>query len=169
MDESEEFCKERALDVAVRYSDDLKSREEFQRMMHVATGENPPFDHIVVWKLRYFAWSLDESILARDFELAANGMRLAGRMKEKLPRCPGDYNDWFSRQGPLNTSSWRPGLALDETFPACRGREAHRQAAGNSTTCDQMHGSVAVILVVGDRVQRAGPGDCSLMRTSTWR
>ena len=83
MDESEEFCKERALDVAVRYSDDLKSREEFQRMTHDATGENPPFDHIVVWKLRYFAWCLDESILARD-ELAANGIRLLS-VKEKLP------------------------------------------------------------------------------------
>ena len=59
--ESEEFCKSRALDPTVRYSDELNSRKEFQRMMSDATGENPPFNHVVVWKLRYFAWSLDPS------------------------------------------------------------------------------------------------------------
>ena len=37
--ESEKFCKCRGLDVAVRYSDDLKSREEFQRMMADAAGQ----------------------------------------------------------------------------------------------------------------------------------
>ena len=82
--ESEEFCKCRGLDVAVRYSDDLKSREEFQRMMADAAGENLPFDHVVVWKLRYFAWSLGESVLARD-KLAANGVRLLS-VKERLPK-----------------------------------------------------------------------------------
>ena len=72
--ESEEFCKNRRPDVGARHSDDLESREEFQRMMADATGGNPPFDHVVVWKLRYFAWSLGESVLARE-TLAANGVR----------------------------------------------------------------------------------------------
>ena len=52
-------------------------------MMNDATGENPPFDHVVVWKLRYFAWNLDESIQARD-QLAASSVRLLS-VKEKLP------------------------------------------------------------------------------------
>ena len=60
--------------MGARYSDDLESREEFQRMMADATGGNPPFDHDVVWNLRYFAWSLGESVLARE-TLAANGVR----------------------------------------------------------------------------------------------
>ena len=72
--ESEECCKNRRPDVGARYSDDLESREEFQRMMADATGGNPPFDHDVVWNLRYFAWSLGESVLARE-TLAANGVR----------------------------------------------------------------------------------------------
>jgi DNA invertase Pin-like site-specific DNA recombinase len=83
MAESEGLCKDGGLDVAARYSDDPMSREEFQRMMADATSENPPFDHVVVWKLRYFAWSLDESVLARD-KLAASGVRLLS-VKEKLP------------------------------------------------------------------------------------
>ena len=82
MTESEEFCRHRGLDVAARYRDDLKSREEFQRMMADAGSERPPFDHVVVWKLRYFAWSLEESVLARD-KLAANGVRLLS-VKERL-------------------------------------------------------------------------------------
>ena len=82
MAESEEFCRHRGLDVAARYRDDLKSREEFQRMMADAGSERPRFDHVVVWKLRYFAWSLEESVLARD-KLAANGVRLLS-VKERL-------------------------------------------------------------------------------------
>ena len=69
--------------MAVRYSDEPSSRQEFQKMMDEATGENPPFDHVVVWKPRYFAWNLDESIQARD-QLAASGVRLLS-VKEKLP------------------------------------------------------------------------------------
>ena len=83
MAESEGLCKDRGLDVEARYSDDPMSREEFQRMMADATSENPQFDHVVVWKLRYFSWSLDESVLARD-KLAASGVRLLS-VKEKLP------------------------------------------------------------------------------------
>ena len=83
MEESEEFCGQKGLNVTARYSDEPMSRQEFQRMMNDATGENPPFDHVVVWKLRYFAWNLDESIQARD-QLAASSVRLLS-VKEKLP------------------------------------------------------------------------------------
>ena len=40
-----------------------------------ATGERPPFDHVVVWKLKYFALALEESVLCRD-RLARNRVRL---------------------------------------------------------------------------------------------
>ena len=33
-------------------------------MMADATGENPPFNHVVVWKLRNFAWGLKELVLS---------------------------------------------------------------------------------------------------------
>ena len=75
MDEAERFCRERGFQVAACYSDDQGIRDEFQRMMETATGKNSPFDHVVVWRLRYFAWNLDESIQARD-RLAANGIQL---------------------------------------------------------------------------------------------
>ena len=78
MDDSEEFCKKRALDVAVRYSDDLKSREEFQRMMDDATGENPPFEHIVVWKLRYFSWGC---------RIPVGQLSVGDRLGRPLPGC----------------------------------------------------------------------------------
>ena len=83
IDDSEQFCRQRRLDVAARYSDERNSRQEFQRMMDDATGGNPPFDPVVVWKLRYFAWNLDESIQARD-KLAASGIQLLS-VKERLP------------------------------------------------------------------------------------
>ena len=51
-------------------------------MMADATGEQPPFDHVVVWKLRYFAWSLEESVLAQE-KLAANRVRLLS-VKDRL-------------------------------------------------------------------------------------
>ena len=75
MDEAERFCRERGFQVAACYSDDQGIRDEFQRMMETATGKSSPFDHVVVWRLRYFAWNLDESIQARD-RLAANGIQL---------------------------------------------------------------------------------------------
>ena len=73
--------------VAARYSDDQGIRDEFQRMMETATGKSSPFDHVVVWRLRYFAWNLDESIQARD-RLAANGIQLLSvkEVKEQLSR-----------------------------------------------------------------------------------
>ena len=83
MAEAEEFCKVRHLDVTARYSDEPRDRQQFQRMLGDATGEDPRFDHVVVWKLCYFAWDLDDSIHARD-TLAASGVRLLS-VKERLP------------------------------------------------------------------------------------
>ena len=83
--ESEEFCKNSGLGVATRYNNDLESRETFQGMMADATGENVPFDHVVVWKLRYFARSLKESVLARE-RLRACGMRHAATIGEGATR-----------------------------------------------------------------------------------
>ena len=44
-------------------------------MMGEATDEEQPFDVIVVYKLRNFSWSLDETVLCRD-RLKANGVSL---------------------------------------------------------------------------------------------
>ena len=87
MDEAERFCRERGFQVAACYSDDQGIRDEFQRMMETATGKSSPFDHVVVWRLRYFAWNLDESIQARD-RLAANGIQLLSvkEVKEQSSR-----------------------------------------------------------------------------------
>ena len=52
-------------------------------MMAEATGGEPRFDHVVVWKIRHFAWSLEESVLARE-KLPASGIRVLS-VKEKLP------------------------------------------------------------------------------------
>ena len=43
--------------------------------MEDAISEAPPFDTIVVWKLRNFSWSLDETVLCRD-RLRSNGVSL---------------------------------------------------------------------------------------------
>ena len=44
-------------------------------MMGEATDDDPPFDVIVVCKLKNFSWSLDETVLCRD-RLKANGVSL---------------------------------------------------------------------------------------------
>ena len=69
--------------MATRYNDDLESREAVQEMMVDATGENAPFYHGVVWKLGYFARSLEESVLARE-KLMAKGVRVLS-VKERMP------------------------------------------------------------------------------------
>ncbi len=51
-------------------------------MMAQATGREPRFDHVVVWKLTYLAWSLEESVLARG-PLAASGVRVVS-VKDRL-------------------------------------------------------------------------------------
>ena len=44
-------------------------------MMGEATDDEPPVDVIVVYKLRNFSWSLDETVLCRA-RLKANGVSL---------------------------------------------------------------------------------------------
>ena len=43
-------------------------------MMAEATGGKPRLDHVVVSKLRYFAWGLGESVLAQQ-RLVASRVR----------------------------------------------------------------------------------------------
>ena len=64
--ECEDFCIAQGFEISTRYYDPPGSRHQFEWMMGDATEENPPFDIIVVWKLRNFSWSLDETVLCRD-------------------------------------------------------------------------------------------------------
>ena len=54
-------------------------------MMEDATADSPPFDTIVVWKLRNFSWSLEETILCRD-RLNTNGVALVSTSESPAPR-----------------------------------------------------------------------------------
>ena len=65
MAEALEYCEARGLEAIALYQDNQGSREDFQRMISHATREDPPFYHVVVWKLMYFALRLEESIEAR--------------------------------------------------------------------------------------------------------
>ena len=87
LNEAEEYCRSLGLDISTRDSDGNMSRKSFHKMMADAASGQAQFDYIVCWKLRYFAWSLDESVLARD-RLRQNEIRLLS-VKEKLP---GDRN-----------------------------------------------------------------------------
>ena len=73
--ESEDFCRQIGLEVTVRYSDEVGSREEFKRMMADASGGQAPFDHVVVWKPVCFALQLEEAILEKE-KLTAHGIKL---------------------------------------------------------------------------------------------
>ena len=83
MAEAEEYCRGRGLEVSARYSDSLMCRDSFHRMMADAESDEAQFDHVVVWKLIYFAWSIEESILARE-KLKANGVKVLS-VKERMP------------------------------------------------------------------------------------
>ena len=52
-------------------------------MMADAASDEALFDHFVVCRLRYFAWSLEESVLAQE-KLRANGIRLLS-VNERIP------------------------------------------------------------------------------------
>ena len=52
-------------------------------MMAGATGKAPRFDNVLVWKLRYFAWGLEESVLAQQ-KLTASKVRLLS-VKDRIP------------------------------------------------------------------------------------
>ena len=76
----EEFCKYHDLDIVARYHDALGIRHDFDWMMGEATQENPPFEYIVVYRLRNFSWSLDETVLCRD-RLTVSGVTLVSTME----------------------------------------------------------------------------------------
>ena len=73
--ECEDFCLVQGFEITTRYHDPPGIRHQFDWMMGEATEDDPPFDVIVVYKLRNFSWSLDETVLCRD-RLKANGVSL---------------------------------------------------------------------------------------------
>ena len=81
--EAHEFCETRGWQVAALYQDNKGNREQFQQMMADVTSETNSFDHVVVWKLMYFALRIEESIQARD-QLKAHGERVLS-VKERQP------------------------------------------------------------------------------------
>ena len=76
----EEFCQYHDLDIVARYHDPADVRTDFEWMIGEATQDDPPFDYIVVYKLRNFSWSLDETVLCRD-RLKASGVTLVSTME----------------------------------------------------------------------------------------
>ena len=61
-----EYCLSRDLTVSATFRDPAGSREEFTRMISVATGDDSILDFIVVWKLNRFSMFLEETIELRD-------------------------------------------------------------------------------------------------------
>ena len=61
-----EYCQARGLTVSATFMDTAGSRDEFTRMISVATLDDIPLDFIVVWKLNRFSMSLEETIELRD-------------------------------------------------------------------------------------------------------
>jgi len=78
-----EICAARGLEIVARYYDAPETRNDFQRMMEDATNGAPPFDTIIVCKLRNFSWSLDETVLCRD-RLRADGVSLISTKESSL-------------------------------------------------------------------------------------
>ena len=76
----EEFCQYHDLDIVARYHDPIGVRNDFEWMMGEATQDDPPFIYIVVYRLRNFSWSLDETVLCRD-RLKASGVTLVSTME----------------------------------------------------------------------------------------
>ena len=76
----EEFCKYHDLEITARYHDAPGIRYDFDQMMGEATQDEPPFYCIVVYRLRNFSWSLDETVLSRD-QLRASGVTLVSTME----------------------------------------------------------------------------------------
>ena len=73
--ECERYCEARGLEITTRYYDAAGSRHDFERMLEDAVQDDSPFNTIIVWKLKNFSWSLDETVLCRD-RLRANGVSL---------------------------------------------------------------------------------------------
>ena len=66
--------------LALEYHDPVGVRTEFEWMMGEATQDDPPFEYIIVYKLRNFSWSLDETVLCR-VKLNARGFTLTSTME----------------------------------------------------------------------------------------
>ena len=75
MAETVEFCEARSLGISAWFGDPKDGRDGFRRMMAEATGGEPRFDHVVLWRLVYFALTLEESVLEQK-KLRARGIRL---------------------------------------------------------------------------------------------
>ena len=73
MAEALDFCEARELEVIVQYQDEEGSRDNFERMMASATGENPPFQQILVYDLSQFPGSVEELAEQKD-RLEPNGV-----------------------------------------------------------------------------------------------
>ena len=80
LDHCEDFCKYHDLHIVARYHDPIGVRNDFEWMMGEATQDEPPFDYIVVYRLRNFSWSLDETVLCRN-RLNASGVTLLSTME----------------------------------------------------------------------------------------
>ena len=70
-----EYCQARGLTVTATFRDYVGTRDEFARMITEATRYDSTLDYIVVWKLRLFSKSLEETIELRD-KLRRVGTRL---------------------------------------------------------------------------------------------
>ena len=79
----EEFCQYHDLEITARYHDPAGVRSDFEWMMGEATQDDPPFQFIVVYKLRNFSWSLDETVLCRN-RLKASGVTLVSTMESSI-------------------------------------------------------------------------------------
>ena len=71
----EAFCKTHEPVIIAHYHDPAGIRHDFEWMMGEAALDEPPFQYIVVYKLRNFSWSLDETVLCRD-KLRTSGVLL---------------------------------------------------------------------------------------------
>ena len=71
----EHFCLAQEFKITTRYYDPPGSKHQFDWLMGEATDDDPPFDVIVVYKLKNFSWSLDETVLCRA-KLKAHGVSL---------------------------------------------------------------------------------------------
>ena len=76
----EEFCKAHNLEIVARYHDTSGIRHDLKVMTGEAAQDEPPFQYIVVYKLRNFSWSLDETVPCRD-GLRASGVPLVSTME----------------------------------------------------------------------------------------
>ena len=74
-EDCEKFCLAEEFRITNSYFDPPRDRRQFDWMMVEATDDQPLFDVIVVYKLRNFSWSLDETGLCRA-RLKANGVSL---------------------------------------------------------------------------------------------